>query len=85
VLAPLAAKYRVIRYDARGFIGRNARLHRKEVALGTRHLLSCFADEVGMDYTELLVLGGHYAALINRDTDLTDTGLVDTDLAGAAA
>ena len=25
VLAPLAAKYRVIRYDARGFIGRKSR------------------------------------------------------------
>ena len=47
-------------------------------------MLSCFADEVGMDYTELLALGGHCAALINRHTDLTDTGLVDTDLAGAA-
>jgi len=31
-------------------------------------------------HAELLALGGHYAALVNRDTDLADTGLADTGL-----
>jgi ATP-binding cassette subfamily B protein len=36
-------------------------------------------------HAELLARGGHYAALVSRDTDLADTGLADTGLAGAGA
>lgn len=35
--------------------------------------MGCFADDVEMNYTELLALGGHYAAPVNRDTDLAET------------